>query len=93
MPLALDQAHALLIAERSRDVVTITEAIEAVMAMSPETNLLEVEEVFRDAGSPVYLIAQPELTIVIGMPAWRRALDCLGMSPQENRYELAGKPT
>ena len=51
MLLALDQAHALLIAERSR-VVTITEAIEAVMAMR-ETNLLEVEEVFRDAGSPV----------------------------------------
>ena len=90
MPLALDQAHALLIAERSRDVVTITEAIEAVMAMSPETNLLEVEEVFRDAGSSVYLIAKPELTIVFGMPAWRSALDRLGMSSLENRYALAG---
>ena len=89
MPLALDQAHALLIAERSRDVVTITEAIEAVMAMR-ETNLLEVEEVFRDAGSSVYLIAKPELTIVFGMPAWRSALDRLGMSPLENRYALAG---
>ena len=89
MPLALDQAHALLIAERSRDVVTITEAIEAVMAMRG-TNLLEVEEVFRDAGSSVYLIAKPELTIVFGMPAWRSALDRLGMSPLENRYALAG---
>jgi hypothetical protein len=88
MLLALDQAHALLIAERSR-VVTITEAIEAVMAMR-ETNLLEVEEVFRDAGSSVYLIAKPELTIVFGMPAWRSALDRLGMSPLENRYALAG---
>ena len=93
MPLALDQAHALLIAERSRDAATIIEAIEAVLAMSSETNLFEIDQVFRDAGSPVYLIAKPELTIVIGMPAWRRALDCLGMSPQENRYELAGKPT
>ena len=46
--------------------------------------------VFRDAGSPAYLIGKPELTIVIGMPAWRRALDRLGMSPQENRYALAG---
>ena len=36
------------------------------------------------------LIGKPELTIVIGMPAWRRALDRLGMSPQENRYALAG---
>ena len=88
MPLALDQAHALLIAELSRDAATIAEAISAVLAMSLETNLLEVEEVFR--GSPVYLIAKPELTIVFGMPAWRSALDRLGMSPLENRYALAG---
>jgi hypothetical protein len=90
MPLALDQVHALLIAERSRDVATITEAIEAVMAANPETTLLDVDQVFRDAGAPVYLIAKPELTIVIGMPARRSALDRLGMSPQENRYALAG---
>ena len=44
MPLALDQAHALLIAELSRDAATIAEAISAVLAMSVETNLLEVEE-------------------------------------------------
>jgi hypothetical protein len=61
MPLALDQAHALLIAKLSRDAATIVEAISAVLAMSLETNLFEVEEVFRDAGSPVYLIAKPEL--------------------------------
>ena len=90
MPLALDQAHALLIAELSRDAATIAEAISAVLAMSLETNLLEVEEVFRDAGSPVYLISKPELTIVFGMPAWRSALDRLGMSPLENRCALAG---
>ena len=46
--------------------------------------------VFRDAGAPVYLIGKPELTIVIGLPARRSALDRLGMSPQENRYALAG---
>ena len=90
MPLALDQAHALLIAERSRDATKITEAISAVLAANSETNLLEIEEVFRDAGSSVYLIAEPELTIVIGMSAWRSALDRLGMSPQESRYALAG---
>jgi hypothetical protein len=89
MPLALDQAHALLIAERSRDATTITEAISAVLAANSETNLLEIEEVFRDAGSSVYLIAEPRLTIVIGMSAWRSALDRLGMSPQESRYALA----
>jgi len=36
------------------------------------------------------LVAKPKLTIVIGMPAWRSALDRLGMSPVENRYVLAG---
>ena len=51
--------------------------------MSPDTNLLEVEEVFRDAGSSVYLIPKPKLTIVIGMPAWRSALDRLHVAARE----------
>jgi Sel1 repeat len=48
------------------------------------------------------LIAKPELTIVIGMSAWRSALDRLGMSPQAQivanafvalgRYYLNGIP-
>ena len=42
---------------------------------------------------PVYLIGKPRLTIVIGMPAWRSALDRLGMSPEQNRQALAGEPT
>ena len=44
MPLVLDQAHSLLIAERSRDATTITEAISAVLATNPETNLLEIDQ-------------------------------------------------
>ena len=68
----------------------LTEAVDAVLATSPEVSPLDIEMVFRDAGSPVYLIGKPELTIVIGMPAWRRALNRLGMSPLENRYALAG---
>ena len=88
--LDLAQVRTLLLAERSRDVAVITEAVDAVLATSPEVSPLDIEMVFRDAGSPVYLIAKPELTIVIGMPARRSALDRLGMSPQENRYALAG---
>ena len=60
-----------------------------MLAANSETNLLEIEEVFRDAGNRVYLIAEPELTIVTGTSAWRSALDRLGMSPQESRYALA----
>ena len=69
--LDLAQVRTLLLAERSRDVAVITDAV--------------------DAGSPVYLIGKPELTIVVGMPAWRSALDRLGMSPEANRQALAGK--
>jgi len=54
----------------------LTEAISAVLAANSETNLLEIEEVFRDADS--------------SMSAWRNALDRLGMSPQESRCALAG---
>ena len=79
----------LLAAERSRDIGGITAAVNYVLATSPEVSPLDIEMVFRDAGSPVYLIGKPELTIVVGMPAWRSALDRLGMSPQENRYALA----
>jgi len=88
--LDLAQVRTLLLAERSRDVAVITEAVDAVLATSPEESPIDIEMVFRDAGSPVYLIGKPKLTIVIGMPAWRSALDRLGMSPQENRYALAG---
>ena len=87
--LDLAQVRTLLLAERSRDVGVITEAVDAVLATSPEVSPLDIEMVFRDAGSPAYLISKPELTIVFGMPAWRSALDRLGMSPQENRYALA----
>ena len=88
--LDLHQVHRLLVAERSRDIGVITAAVNDVLATSPEVSPLDIEMVFRDAGSPVYLISKPELTIVIGMPARRSALDRLAMSPQENRYALAG---
>ena len=67
--LDLAQVRTLLLAERSRDVGVITEAVDAVLATSPEVSPLDIEMVFRDTGSPVYLIGKPELTIVIGMPA------------------------
>ena len=93
MPLLLTQFHKLLMAERSRDVAAITEAIEAVMAANPETTLLEIDQVFRDAGSPVYLVAKPELTVAIGMHEWVAELDRLGRTPEQNRQALAGITT
>jgi hypothetical protein len=90
--LDLAQVRTLLLAERSRDVAVISEVVDAVLATSPEVSPLDIEMVFRDAGSPVYLIGKPELTIVIGMPEWRRALGRLKMTPEQNRQALAGEP-
>ena len=45
---------------------------------------------FRDAGARAYVIAGPELTIVLGMGAWRAALGRASVSPEENRAALAG---
>ena len=58
--LDLAQVRTLLLAERSRDVAVITEAVDAVLATSPEVSPLDIEMVFRDAGSPIYLIAKPK---------------------------------
>ena len=68
----------------------ITEAVDAVLATSPEVSPTEISKWCSAMPLARYLIGKPELTIVIGMPAWRSALDRLGMSPQENRYALAG---
>jgi hypothetical protein len=40
-----------------------------------------------------HVIASPELTIVLGMRAWRAALGRAGVSPEENRAALAGTTT
>ena len=90
MALSLDQQHALLIAERSRDVGVITAAVNDVLAENPHATLLDIEMAFRDEGSRVYLIAGSTLSVVIGMPAWRAALDRAGLSPETNRMALAG---
>ena len=85
MTLSLNQCHSLLLAEQSRDASVITAAVTDVLAANSETNLLEIEMAFRDAGSPVYLIAKPELTVVIGMLAWAQC----ARSP---RHDTARKP-
>ena len=49
MALSLDQHHALLIAERSRDVDVITAIVAKVLAANPDATPLDVEIAFREA--------------------------------------------
>ena len=56
MPLSLQHRHALLLAERTRDISTITtDVTEEVLAANPETSLLVIETALRHADRQAYL--------------------------------------
>jgi hypothetical protein len=77
MSLTPHHLHALLLAERSRDVTTIETAVRDALDAGPGTTLSQIDQVFRDAGSPVYLIAgsgQKFWVVVRGLPALLSAL-------------------
>ena len=70
----------------------LTEAISAVLATNPETNLLEIEQAFRDGAAVAYLVATTdELEIVLVMMAMLAALSKAGVTPEQHRAALAGK--
>jgi hypothetical protein len=87
MPFSVQHRHALLLADRTGDIDTIT-TVEA----NPETTPLEIETALRDAGAQSYLIASTTLSIVRGMPAMLLTLAAAGVTVEQNRAEWAGKP-
>ena len=90
MPLALDQVHRLLVADRTRDPATIRRAIADVMATNPDASLLDVELALRAGAAQAYLIASGAgLSIAFGFAAWRSALDRFGMTAEQNRVMLS----
>ena len=90
MPLSLQHRHAVLLADRTRDVRTITTVVTEVLAANPETTPLDIETALR-AGQ-AYLVANSTTAgfeIVLGMPAWRAALADAGMTVEQNWAALA----
>ena len=58
MPLSLQHRHAVLLAEPTRDISTITTVVtEEVLAANPETSLLVIETALRHADRQAYLVA------------------------------------
>src|SRR4029079_15636436 len=49
MPLSLQHRHAVLLAERTRDISLITTDVTEVLAANPETSLLDIETALRHA--------------------------------------------
>jgi len=76
MPLSLQHRHAVLLAERTRDISLITTVVTEVLAANPETSLLDIETALR-AANLTYLVANRTtggFQIVFGMPAQQAAL-------------------
>ena len=78
MPLSVQHRHAVLLADRTGDVGTITTVVTEVLAANPETTPLEIETALRAAGAQSYLIAGERLSIVRGMPAMLLTLAAVG---------------
>ena len=57
MPLSLQHRHAVLLAERTRDISTITTVVTEVLAANPETSLLDIETALRHADRQAYSVA------------------------------------
>jgi len=92
MPLSVQHRHALLLADRTGDVGTITTIVTEVLAANPETTPIEIETAFRDAGAQSYLIAGERQSIVRGMPTMLLTLAEAGVTPEQNRVALALAP-
>jgi hypothetical protein len=80
--------HQILLADRSRDVATVTAAVRDVLAANPLTTLPEIELALRDAAAQSYVIADgADFRIVIGIAARLAAL-----KPVDHRVEPANPP-
>ena len=90
MPLTVDQRHALLLADCSRDVGQITVVIEHVLAANPDADLFDVELAFRDAACAAYVIAGPGKTFHV-ITGGLAAVAAAGRLIEKNRAALANE--
>jgi hypothetical protein len=72
------------------DVGVITTVVAEVLMASPGTNLLEIEQAFRDSASAAYLVATTEgFVVVLSAMAMLVAVSKAGMTVEQNRAALA----
>jgi hypothetical protein len=92
MPLSLQHRHAVLLADRTRDVRTVTTVVTEVLAANAETTPLDIETALRAAAGQAYLVANSTTAgfeIVLGMPAWHAALADVGVTVEQNWAALS----
>ena len=94
MPLSDQHRHALLLADRTHDVGVVTTVVAEVLTANPETNLLEIEQAFRDGAAAAYLVATSDgFEVVLGLMAMLAAVGKAGVTSAENRAALAAAKT
>ena len=92
MPLSIQHRLAFGACRPHPDVGVITTVVAEVLAANPATNLLEIEQAFRDDVAAAYLVATTEgFEVVLGLMAMLAAVGKAGDPPAENRAALAGK--
>jgi hypothetical protein len=92
MPHSLQHRLAVLLADRTLDVRTITTVVTEVLAANPETTPLDIETALRAGDGQAYLVANSTpagFAIVLGMPAWQAALADAGVTVEQNRAALS----
>jgi hypothetical protein len=96
MPLSPKQRQKLLMADRTHDATWIEVVIQDLVAANAETTLIEIDQELRNAAAQAYLIAAPGTAagfeVVLGTLAFRRRVAAAGMTVEQNRTALAGKP-
>jgi len=94
MPLSVQHRHALLLADRTHDVGVIGTVVAEVLTENPQTNLLEIEQAFRDGAAAAYLVATNDgFEVVLGLMAMLAAVGKAGVTSAENRAALAATKT
>ena len=92
MPLSAQHRHALLLADRTPDVGVVTTVVAEVLTANPETNLLEIEQAFRDGAAAAYLVATSDgFEVVLGLMAMLAAVGKAGVTSAQNRAALTSK--
>ena len=90
MPLSLQHRHAVRLADRTRDVRTITTVVTEVLAANPETTPLDSTPRF--APPPGKYLANSTTAgfeIVLGKAAWQAALADSGVTVEQNWAALS----
>lgn len=91
MPITAKQRHQLLVADRTRSGGWITAVVEHLLTADPAVTLLDVKAAFRDAGAQAYVIGGDPFEIVLGVSAWRAALERCGVTAAKNWAALADR--